>query len=615
MGSNSSHELYQALPLRGEEFRLLILQPGQWAEEVACSLTVHSLLNKPSFEALSYTWGVSQSSEPISINNVAVAVGENLKIALRYLRSTDGPRTIWVDALCINQADNEEKGRQVQRLAQVFSSAAAILAWLGPPDSDGERALSAMGNFGQTFLLIFRAGCLQNNTNPNDNGWQRLLKLSPSDMRQLGLDFTETTWQAIWALCNRSFWRRIWIIQELALAGDGGVEPDAKNTCIIGCGSVWVPLPVIWLFVGIFGLMRGNSNWQEDIPSPPSRLLAEKGPPAIEDMYRVVRRFDSIFDDEFHSIDSLIRLLSKFQVTDPRDKLYGLLGIVKDHQVVADYSLSVSDVYKVWVRKWVKSKGNLHCILGNRQLTNNFEPSWLPELSNELVDSFVFEETIRNATCDAIGNEQPIHIDFMENILKVKGIRVGKLERIVGPSLSPLGSSESSQSWFAKLLVIIDLYSSFTEDLKEQVWRALIMETDTTNRDVPISPAPDHFRQLFQVYLNIDPVSEDFEPNLPLETRFERYVSPYAVSLDNAMYPHRCFFVTDNLRVGLGPFCGKEGDEVVSIFGSPLCFVLRPEGKGYRMIGDAYVQGVGPNRRPRDQDGSELPEEDFMIHQ
>lgn len=55
---------------------------------------------------------------------------------------------------------------------------------------------------------------------------------------------------------------------------------------------------------------------------------------------------------------------------------------------------------------------------------------------------------------------------------------------------------------------------------------------------------------------------------------------------------NRCFFTTDSGRVGLGPCYAKPGDVVVVLFGGPFCFVLRPKGPHYQLIGDAYVHGV-----------------------
>jgi hypothetical protein len=66
--------------------------------------------------------------------------------------------------------------------------------------------------------------------------------------------------------------------------------------------------------------------------------------------------------------------------------------------------------------------------------------------------------------------------------------------------------------------------------------------------------------------------------------------------------------------MGVGPCSTRAGDETVLLFGSPLCFVLRPDDDGYKFVGDAYIQGVNPYSFPATQDGKELLFRDFIIH-
>jgi hypothetical protein len=416
---NYHHELYSGLPLDGDQFRLLTLQPGQWDESIICQLAVYQLTEKSEFEALPYTWGNGQSFETITINGASVHIGANLETALRYIRSPDTPRTLWIDALCINQNNNAEKGHQVQKMCQVFSLATTGLAWLGPPDLDGMRAMSDIIQIGETLSPIYRVEANENGVLTDyERGWRELRNLSPACIKELGLNMEAMDWDAIWDLCDRSFWRRIWIIQVLVLSGDV-MSSISTNRCLVGCGSKWVPLPVLSTFVFVFGLMRGTTSWMDESMSRPLHLLGTRGPPAIKAMFRLIWSFDTIFDQdrEERTLDNLMRLSRSFQVTDPRDKLYGLLGIVKDHGIVVDYSLDRAKVYKLWVKSWVKKEGNLHCILGNRASSNDFGPSWLPELSKKGAD------------------KQPAQNTFIQDdkIMKARGISLGRIDRVIGP--------------------------------------------------------------------------------------------------------------------------------------------------------------------------------------
>jgi hypothetical protein len=80
------------------------------------------------YEASSYVWGTPKIE---FLSSTQGMMSGRLAIALKYLRQTDSPHQIWVDALCINQQDLVEKGQQLQHMERVYSSADGVLVWLG----------------------------------------------------------------------------------------------------------------------------------------------------------------------------------------------------------------------------------------------------------------------------------------------------------------------------------------------------------------------------------------------------------------------------------------------------------------------------------------------------
>ncbi|KAG8355545.1 hypothetical protein FVEN_g6476 [Fusarium venenatum] len=475
---DSNDQIYDTLPLSGDQFRLLKLQHGQWDDSVVCYLAVHELASQPEFEALSYTWGSNQNCEVITINSSSVTIGANLESALRYIRLPDKPRVLWIDALCINQRDDTEKGHQVQNMCQVFSSATTVLAWLGPPHLNGERALSDMRQIGEKLAPVFRREADGNGIlTSHGNAWDDIKNLSPD---RIGLQVEAIGWDAIWDLCDRSFWRRMWIIQELALSGD--LFDDRSNSrCIVGCGSEWVPLPVLSTFISVFGLMRSNPRWMNGSMARPFDRLKTDGAPAVEAMITVIWRFDSRFDHdrEDRTLDNIMRLSRSFQVTDPRDKLYGLLGIITDHPIDVDYKLNVSQVYKSLVTSWIESKGNLHCILGNRAPLNDVGPSWLPQNSNQLLDGLPFRNLMRAAQGKGQYAQSP-SISFMQedNVMKARGIRLGRINHVVGPFWSStnsqiemdlVGKLNTDTDMNNMFHVLGNLYLSLPENVQDDV--------------------------------------------------------------------------------------------------------------------------------------------------
>jgi hypothetical protein len=84
------------------------------------------------FDALSYEWKQSEGSIGITCNGVSLPVTRNLASALRALRLPSNPRVLWVDAVCIDQNNPEEKPKQIPLMREIYTSAKSVLTWLGP---------------------------------------------------------------------------------------------------------------------------------------------------------------------------------------------------------------------------------------------------------------------------------------------------------------------------------------------------------------------------------------------------------------------------------------------------------------------------------------------------
>jgi hypothetical protein len=126
---------YEPLP-RNDNIRLLSLLPGEGNDIIHCSLSLSSLseeLMQPSceYEALLYTWGSSERPQRVLIDDLDFPVTANLYDALREIRFRSKTRTLWVDAICINQDDISERHDQVQKMAHIFKASKNVLFWPG----------------------------------------------------------------------------------------------------------------------------------------------------------------------------------------------------------------------------------------------------------------------------------------------------------------------------------------------------------------------------------------------------------------------------------------------------------------------------------------------------
>jgi hypothetical protein len=141
---------YPALNLEHDEIRLVVLHRNKYPRETVlgkggtsqtprrlhCDIKHVKLADKPSYEALSYTWGSPHKTTEISIGRSIHRIRHNLWEALFSLASTGSnsvpfPRYLWIDALCINQNDTTERNHQVAQIGKIYTQAKVVLIWLG----------------------------------------------------------------------------------------------------------------------------------------------------------------------------------------------------------------------------------------------------------------------------------------------------------------------------------------------------------------------------------------------------------------------------------------------------------------------------------------------------
>ena len=115
-----------------DSLRLITLHPGGPSDPIRCTLCSTTFANKPIYQALSYTWGEVKPSRTIWLNGQTFAVGMNLWSALYNLRHENRSRSLWVDAVCINQSNMEERNDQVSIMAFIYQRATDVLVWLDP---------------------------------------------------------------------------------------------------------------------------------------------------------------------------------------------------------------------------------------------------------------------------------------------------------------------------------------------------------------------------------------------------------------------------------------------------------------------------------------------------
>jgi hypothetical protein len=151
MATNSPYP-YQPL-LYDDSTRLLILEPGNFTDPIRCRLEHHRLGDKPQYAAVSYTWGEELPTHQICIDGFLMEVRDNLRQALLHFCNKEVPRTLWIDAVCLNQRDIPERNQQVRIMRRIYDNSKLTLVWLGDYSEADEIALQMLQRYEQTTYL------------------------------------------------------------------------------------------------------------------------------------------------------------------------------------------------------------------------------------------------------------------------------------------------------------------------------------------------------------------------------------------------------------------------------------------------------------------------------
>ncbi|PMD67661.1 HET-domain-containing protein, partial [Hyaloscypha bicolor E] len=299
--SDASGFVYSPLHNPTKEIRLLVLKSkyqserGSYRYNIECSLRLVPLylLSITNYEALSYTWGSPEDGvREIRLGGKPFDVRINLWWALDHLRYPDRPRILWIDALCIDQSNEIERNHQVRQMGLVYREASKVIVWLGLPAANSNAAFEFIVD-GNTASLDIQAGACEI-SNPVHT----------------------TNLNAFFALCERGYWSRLWVVQEIVLAKE----------LMVSCG------PNVATWTAFSRALQGYEHYDRIKSSLPYL-------------------FDRQRSDRYYEC-RLINLLEACQASecaDPRDKVYGLLGLANDcgeDELVVDYSKTVYEVYR-----------------------------------------------------------------------------------------------------------------------------------------------------------------------------------------------------------------------------------------------------------------------------
>jgi hypothetical protein len=119
LASASQPPIYQPLDLSVDCIRLVMVKPAPADAPIECALSIATFGERRNYKALSYRWGDESVKKQIVLNGSDFSVTQNLWDALHYLRSLPQEK-FWIDAICINQGDLDERGSQFRRMRDIY---------------------------------------------------------------------------------------------------------------------------------------------------------------------------------------------------------------------------------------------------------------------------------------------------------------------------------------------------------------------------------------------------------------------------------------------------------------------------------------------------------------
>jgi hypothetical protein len=534
---------------------------------LSCSLNQVALFQAPPFVALSYCWGDLKDKIRITVNNRKVFVTINLHAALRRLRA-ERIEYVWVDFLCINQQDSEERSIQVRRMGTIYRHAKQVAVWLGDEQDIKEDDIASLSTEG-----------------------------TKTAHHALSISTRRTLIQ----LLSRPYWTRIWIIQELA----------AASSIIILCGHYKISWEIF-----------SNDSYTKSVAAADETASDE-----LETRFQKICQFrtDKLNREPISLLEALYRSQSALS-TDPRDKLYALLGLVfdGDHFIPEpNYNLSKEETYTDFSLALIKNMFSLDFIYlrsSNRQIHDSL-PSWVVDWS-DLSDALAREEfghilklkSVLPAFSTLHLNQQN-QAHAPNNALVVRGFILGAID-----SLS--SAYFTGKSGFVGHVVLTPEKGTASVepdfDCSSYIFNALL-ETRRLSA-AGITPPPSSIRLwssttrtklgvLFDGYTSpteLGRVSDWFDENRSLAvfgSTMEHWDSTWTSQPSDKNWSPRqttCLrslvrTIISGMRIAIleagelgwvHPQSQKE-DKIAKILGCDRHVVLRPHSRGYRVIGEA----------------------------
>jgi hypothetical protein len=614
-------ETYTHRALDSGNIRLLYLLPGETGDQLQGVIIHVPYKSAGTYRALSYVWGTDQRTQELMTPDGVLRITFSLNKALRGLRHKNKAIMLWVDAICINQKDNKEKAQQIRLLPKIFQTAASTYAFLeGGKGSDAaiEMLMQVRAKAGcdeksklETYTTDGTESELGNDSEcetdsgesteaddgtsskdgPDAEDWPEDLPRVPASWNDRCIPhLDDAIWTSVGAVFALSWFRRIWIIQEIVAA------PNVKIVCgkwIIDWNDLHLAMEIVDRQVQLSDndFSHLKSSWE------PFLSLAAQREWEVR-----------------HHRWTLIMLLENFRYAEStlsRDRLFALLGLASDGNEAAfepDYDSPLEGVVLKFARVFVRQGRGMQLLYraGLSHQSHRF-PSWIPDWTVRRPSSL--HDSSEGGITFAASGPQQAKIKCIPDTdeLIVEGYAVDVVESISA-------SSNVEQEWeryFKEVDAMVDsaVLSPVRDSHEDLKWKVPI--AGVLYPKVAVSGGLDlqSSYTALRNYINGKQKGKAIEENgysvngtahstayamdlgQMAANSFQKQSTSYIAALQDTLYGWR-FVITERGYVGVVPNMARIGDVVAILKGGRVPFILqesvaRPG--AFRLVGECYI--------------------------
>lgn len=542
---DNSLPLYLPLDKTRQDIRLLeIIKDGSNETQVECALHTVALTEDVCFTALSYVWGDPSMRQDILVNKEVVSVTRSLESSLRWARyhwQKKYPERgahefrLWADAVCINQADVDEKNHQVPLMDKIYSTAELTL---GAIAVDDPAVCEGMKAYSQIYDVLTEGQLRLSEL--KDHTWLRRIPSLCCDNICDGFP-RNSAWRGLNALLSQPYWERVWIVQEICLS---------KQLQLI-CAGESLDFDKILRTVSIGNLVFLN---ERDLKPRPD-FISEHAwcTRCCFDVLAHIHTWELVLlfkrKEKPEPWPGLIPLGIQFcqtlRATDMRDYVYGLQGLSKT-KITIDYRKSVEEVYIDLIKAHIgiphggiygcegTSAGSCQFLdyAGTRKKKiSDTAPSWVPNLAAFGIPDTVTghwdvgQFYVKGSTFLHVPYPEAIEARITGSSLHVSGVRIGEVKTTVKILKHEAASQPDSKFvWSQELLDLIrdkvlqNAVSRGEKAALEIILLTLVGHRGNTDRETIMT--------LFRTFLLISGYHLDSLMGYPFTHKFARILDP-----------------------------------------------------------------------------------------